>query len=69
MCPLDSTIIMHQQLQKNGGSAFRDMSPEPLRDGAEASVAVVGARRGSLTFDLSVDRATANALGLSNLYR
>ena len=50
------------------GSAFRDMSPEPLRDGAEASVVVVGVGNGSLTFDLSVGRATANALGLSNLY-
>ena len=67
MCPLDNTIIMQQQL-KNGGSAFRDMSPEPLRDGAETSVVVVEVGRGSLTFDLSVGRTTANALGLSNLY-
>ena len=44
------------------------MSSEPLRDGAEAGVVVVGVGRGRLTFDLSVGRATANALGLSNLY-
>ena len=47
---------------------FRDMSPEPLRDGAEASVVVVGVGRGSLTFDLSVGSTTANALGFSNRY-